>query len=140
MILATRQCSENLTFVLMSLQFVFLLFFVLLQGHPICSYYSVYGLCKYGPTCKFDHPLDAYTYAYTVNIPPLAAPYSPSLLYQRTPPQVPSSEMSPSKSTLSEGIKKGATGSDENWHSNTKGREDSSDQSNSLPNSYKNTL
>ncbi|XP_073313848.1 zinc finger CCCH domain-containing protein 3-like [Primulina huaijiensis] len=107
-------------------------------GHPVCSYYSLYGLCKYGPTCKFDHPLDAYSYAYSLSIPPLATPYSPSLLYQRTSPLVPSSEMSPSKSsTLSCGIKKGVTRSDENWHSNTKGCEDSPDHSNSLPNSYK---
>ncbi|XP_073313660.1 zinc finger CCCH domain-containing protein 3-like isoform X1 [Primulina huaijiensis] len=107
-------------------------------GDPVCSYYSLYGLCKYGPTCKFDHPLDAYSYAYSLSIPSLAALYSPPIPYQRASPQAPSSEISPSKSsTLSEGIKQGATGSDENWQASTKGREGSPDQSDSLPNSFK---
>lgn len=25
---------------------------------PICKCYSHYGVCKYGPACQFDHPLD----------------------------------------------------------------------------------
>jgi hypothetical protein len=28
-----------------------------LQGAPPCSFYTRYGICKFGPTCKFDHPL-----------------------------------------------------------------------------------
>lgn len=26
------------------------------QDQSICSFYSRYGICKYGPACKFDHP------------------------------------------------------------------------------------
>lgn len=26
------------------------------QGAIICPYYMKTGTCKYGPTCKFDHP------------------------------------------------------------------------------------
>ncbi|KAM3308823.1 zinc finger CCCH domain-containing protein 6-like [Capsicum chacoense] len=26
-------------------------------GAPICSHYSQVGVCKFGPSCKFDHPL-----------------------------------------------------------------------------------
>ncbi|KAJ6811174.1 putative zinc finger CCCH domain-containing protein 63 isoform X2 [Iris pallida] len=25
---------------------------------PICEYYSQFGICKYGPACEFDHPVD----------------------------------------------------------------------------------
>jgi len=28
-----------------------------LQGQAVCSYYRIYGMCKFGPTCKFDHPV-----------------------------------------------------------------------------------
>ena len=28
-----------------------------MQGAPPCSFYTRYGICKFGPTCKFDHPL-----------------------------------------------------------------------------------
>ncbi|KAK7861121.1 metal tolerance protein c4, partial [Quercus suber] len=24
----------------------------------ICSHYGLYGICKFGPACKFDHPID----------------------------------------------------------------------------------
>ncbi|KAM3233492.1 hypothetical protein P3L10_018851 [Capsicum annuum] len=26
-------------------------------GAPICCHYSQVGVCKFGPSCKFDHPL-----------------------------------------------------------------------------------
>ncbi|KAH0449152.1 hypothetical protein IEQ34_022952 [Dendrobium chrysotoxum] len=29
--------------------------------HPVCTYYSRFGICKYGPACKFDHPMDENT-------------------------------------------------------------------------------
>ncbi|KAL0905186.1 hypothetical protein M5K25_027373 [Dendrobium thyrsiflorum] len=29
--------------------------------HPVCIYYSRFGICKYGPACKFDHPMDENT-------------------------------------------------------------------------------
>ncbi|KAK8962318.1 Zinc finger CCCH domain-containing protein 33 [Platanthera guangdongensis] len=25
---------------------------------PVCIYYGCYGICKYGPACEFDHPMD----------------------------------------------------------------------------------
>lgn len=28
-----------------------------MQGQAVCSYYRIYGMCKFGPTCKFDHPV-----------------------------------------------------------------------------------
>lgn len=111
-----------------------------MQGQPICSYYSLYGLCKYGPTCRFDHPMDGYNYAY--NMSPLApaystpAPaYSPPTPYQRTVSLVPVSDASsPTKaSKLSDWIKKGATdASNKHQNLNTKSLEDSCDHSDSL--------
>lgn len=38
-----------------------------MQGQAVCSYYSMYGLCKYGPTCIFDHPIVANPYNYILN-------------------------------------------------------------------------
>lgn len=33
-------------------------FFVFeIQDQNICAYYSRYGICKFGPACKFDHPI-----------------------------------------------------------------------------------
>ncbi|KAJ8559716.1 hypothetical protein K7X08_003774 [Anisodus acutangulus] len=26
------------------------------QGQAVCSFYSRYGICKFGPACKYDHP------------------------------------------------------------------------------------
>lgn len=28
------------------------------QGQNVCTYYSHYGICKFGPACKFDHPIN----------------------------------------------------------------------------------
>ncbi|KAI3457363.1 hypothetical protein Pfo_014026 [Paulownia fortunei] len=93
-------------------------------GQPVCSHYGLYGLCKYGPTCKFDHPLDGYSYSYSLSVSPQATSYSPSSPYQSMSSLVPSSETSPSKSAkLSDWIKKGATVSNKNRHSNTKSLE-----------------
>ncbi|KAI5428446.1 hypothetical protein KIW84_033436 [Lathyrus oleraceus] len=32
------------------------------QGEPLCVFYSRYGICKFGPSCKFDHPMGIFTY------------------------------------------------------------------------------
>lgn len=32
------------------------------QGEPLCIFYSRYGICKFGPSCKFDHPMGIFTY------------------------------------------------------------------------------
>ena len=42
-----------------------------IQGQAVCSYYSMYGLCKYGPSCKFDHPSATYPYNYGFTLPVL---------------------------------------------------------------------
>lgn len=31
------------------------LFFIEFQDQNICAHYSRYGICKYGPACKYDH-------------------------------------------------------------------------------------
>ena len=28
----------------------------------MCIFYSRYGICKFGPSCKFDHPMGIFTY------------------------------------------------------------------------------
>lgn len=28
----------------------------------MCDFYSRYGICKFGPNCKFDHPMGHYMY------------------------------------------------------------------------------
>lgn len=33
------------------------------QGAPPCTYYAQHGVCKFGPTCKFDHPMGALSYS-----------------------------------------------------------------------------
>lgn len=35
------------------------------QGQSVCTHYSRYGICKFGPACKFDHP---------INMPPPTMP------------------------------------------------------------------
>lgn len=32
------------------------------QGEPVCGFYSRYGICKFGPNCKFDHPMTTFAY------------------------------------------------------------------------------
>ncbi|CAK9168415.1 unnamed protein product [Ilex paraguariensis] len=31
-------------------------------GEPLCIFYSRYEMCKFGPSCKFDHPMGVFTY------------------------------------------------------------------------------
>ena len=38
------------------------LVFIFQQGEPLCIFYSRYGICKFGPSCKFDHPMGIFTY------------------------------------------------------------------------------
>jgi hypothetical protein len=37
------------------------------QGEPLCIFYSRYGICKFGPSCKFDHPMGVFTYNLTAS-------------------------------------------------------------------------
>lgn len=65
----------------------------------MCLYYAMYGLCKYGPTCKYDHPFVGYSYNHNLNLPAVFMPADPSVLpYQRSSPMIHSYETSPSKS------------------------------------------
>lgn len=60
----------------------------------------MYGLCKYGPTCKFDHPVLGYSYNYSVSLPALSV-LDPSTFpyHQKSSPTAHLSEISPSKSS-----------------------------------------
>ena len=42
------------------------------QGEPLCIFYSRYGICKFGPNCKFDHPMGIF--AYNLSPTPTDAP------------------------------------------------------------------
>lgn len=33
------------------------------QGAPQCTHYAQRGICKFGPTCKFDHPMGTLSYS-----------------------------------------------------------------------------
>lgn len=33
------------------------------QGAPLCSHYAQNGVCKFGPSCKFDHPMRTLSYS-----------------------------------------------------------------------------
>lgn len=62
-----------------------------MQGAQPCVYYSQHGFCKYGPGCKFDHPLGALSYspsASSLGDMPIA-PY----------PSLPAAPMAPSPSS-----------------------------------------
>lgn len=37
--------------------------FLDLQGSQPCAYYTQHGFCKFGPTCKFDHPMGTLSYS-----------------------------------------------------------------------------
>ncbi|CAH2041981.1 unnamed protein product [Thlaspi arvense] len=33
------------------------------QGAPLCTHYTQNGVCKFGPSCKFDHPMPTLSYS-----------------------------------------------------------------------------
>ncbi|TYI71133.1 hypothetical protein E1A91_D08G273100v1 [Gossypium mustelinum] len=39
------------------------------SGEPLCDFYSRYGICKFGPSCKFNHPMGIFTYNYSISSP-----------------------------------------------------------------------
>ncbi|XP_078174049.1 zinc finger CCCH domain-containing protein 3-like isoform X2 [Carex rostrata] len=49
--------------------------FPLRPGQQMCSYYRMYGTCKYGPSCKYDHPVMSY-YNYPVSTFSVPDPYA----------------------------------------------------------------
>lgn len=36
---------------------------IVCQGAPLCSHYAQNGVCKFGPSCKFDHPMRTLSYS-----------------------------------------------------------------------------
>ncbi|CAK9158783.1 unnamed protein product [Ilex paraguariensis] len=32
-------------------------------GAPLCSHYAQNGVCRFGPSCKFDHPMGTLSYS-----------------------------------------------------------------------------
>ena len=104
-----------------------------MQGQPVCSYYSLYGICNYGPACRFDHPVDRHNYAYSLRVPPTAFAYPAPAPYQRIASQLPVTDVSPAKSSkLSDWIKKETTASNKHHqNSNTKSLGESLEQSDS---------
>lgn len=99
--------------------------YIYMQGQALCSYYSMYGICKYGPTCKFDHPPLSYPY----NFPAMLD--SPFLSHQRSFATVPTTETPhsiPAKSfdVVQKPLK------NKSWNSETRLSEDSSKQVGSL--------
>lgn len=53
------------------------------QGQAVCPDYSMYGICKFGPTCRYDHPLPAYPYNYSLSLPSLSIMDSALITYPR---------------------------------------------------------
>ena len=39
------------------------LMFVFDQGASLCTHYAQRGVCKFGPACKFDHPMGSLSYS-----------------------------------------------------------------------------
>lgn len=38
-----------------------------MQGTQPCAYYAQHGFCKFGPACKFDHPMGSLSYSPSVS-------------------------------------------------------------------------
>ncbi|KAF3544076.1 hypothetical protein DY000_02004469 [Brassica cretica] len=48
------------------------------QGQPACGSFKAYGFCKYGASCKFDHPVPVNPYQYAgLTMPSLPTAYAP---------------------------------------------------------------
>ena len=93
-----------------------------LQGQPICSHYRIYGICKYGPTCKFDHPVLAIPQNYGMATPALSV-LDTSLISN------PRGTVQPPETSLSK------LSNDKLQQSDTKATEDSSKQADTTSNS-----
>lgn len=68
-----------------------------MQGSQPCAYYAHHGFCKFGPTCKFDHPMGTPNYSISASsltdVP--VAPYPHSFPVTPMPPYLPSSDLRP---------------------------------------------
>jgi hypothetical protein len=96
----------------------------------------MYGLCKYGPTCKYDHPVVAQPYNYTLSLPNLSMLDSSLFNYPRSLSTAHSSETSPSKSSkFPDWVQKHDAARNKHDKSDAKISEDSPEQSGSSPHS-----
>jgi len=92
------------------LYFIFLGFFLInlfsrKQGVQPCAFYLQNGHCKFGSTCKFDHPLGSLSYSPSVSsfIDVPVTPYPVGSLLSQLAPSTTSSEL---RSELMSGSKK----------------------------------
>jgi len=84
-------------------------------------------MCKFGPTCKFDHPVLTIPQNYGLTSPALSALDAPLISNQRGLSSVQPPETSPSKLSSNNKLQ----------HSDAKaGTEDSSKQADTTPNSF----
>jgi hypothetical protein len=94
----------------------------------------MYGLCKYGPTCKFDHPGVAQPHNYALGLPNLSM--LGSSLFNYSLSTADSSETSPSKSSkFPDWVQKHDAARNKHYKSDTKTSEDSPEESASSPHS-----
>lgn len=81
----------------------------IMKGEPVCNFYTMYGSCKYGSACKYDHPqmVGYYNYNYNYAMPALSI-QDPSVMFpnqrssqvtvtapQRSPPKAEASDDDP---------------------------------------------
>lgn len=109
-----------------------------MQGQAMCPNYSMYGICKDGPTCRFDHPFAGYSFNYGVSLRPLSM-LDPSLMTHHLIPTAPSSENSlamtskvPDRVQISEAANVKHQSRDMK-NSNTKNSDDSAEEPHSPP-------
>ncbi|KAH9602508.1 hypothetical protein KSS87_020967 [Heliosperma pusillum] len=48
------------------------------EGEDTCAHFSSYGICRSGPTCKYNHPIAGYISGYYFGMPFVHQPYLPS--------------------------------------------------------------
>lgn len=109
------------------------LLFGCFQGQAVCSYYNMYGICKYGPTCRFDHPFVAQPYNYSVSLPAMLDPTF--LSYPRSFPAAHASETSQSISSKFLDVVQKPLISNKHQNPDTRISEDSAGQDGSSPQS-----
>ncbi|KAL0928648.1 hypothetical protein M5K25_000557 [Dendrobium thyrsiflorum] len=68
-----------------------------IKGAQVCAYYAQHGVCKFGPTCKFDHPMGTLSYSPSasslVDMP--VAPYPIGMSPPTLAPSFSSTELRP---------------------------------------------
>ncbi|KAF2292327.1 hypothetical protein GH714_019255 [Hevea brasiliensis] len=105
-------------------------------AQPVCSNYSMYGLCKFGPTCRFDHPSPGYPYSYSLNLQPVSIFDSSLLTHPRMSAPALSAESPVSLSSKFPGWVRnpdGASNKRQNSNANTKIADDQPEQASSPP-------